>query len=110
MQNMIMEGVKEFSEDEFSESIKQGNWVIDFWAPWCGPCKLMAPHIADAASKTDKAKFGKIDVQKYSALGPKFEIRSIPCLIYFQDGKEVHRTVGLIKADQILDNVKEAFE
>ncbi len=102
--------IKELSADEFSDTISKGNWVIDFWAPWCWPCRMMAPYITEAAGKTDKVKFGKVDVQKYAELGQQFEIMSIPCLVYFKDGKEVHRTVGLLKTDQILDNVKEAFD
>jgi thioredoxin 1 len=104
-----MEGVKEFTEEEYNKEIQKGNWVVDFWAPWCGPCRMMAPYFAEAAGKNKDVKFGKIDVQKYPAIAQKLAIMSIPCLIYFKDGKEIHKTIGLLKTDQILENVELAF-
>lgn len=104
-----MTEVTEFSEEQYREAIKTGNWVIDYWAPWCGPCKQMAPFFHEAAGKQTKAKFGKIDVQKFAKVAQELSIMSIPCLIYLKDGKEVHRTIGFIKTDQILQNVEIAF-
>lgn len=71
--------------------------VIDFWAPWCGPCKMMAPNFEKSATKFSlKALFVKVNTENEQHLGARFGIRSIPTLIVFKDGKEVHRISGAL--------------
>jgi thioredoxin 2 len=71
--------------------------VIDFWAPWCGPCKMMAPNFEKSATKFPlKALFVKVNTENEQHLGARFGIRSIPTLIVFKDGKEVHRISGAL--------------
>jgi thioredoxin 2 len=69
--------------------------LVDFWAPWCGPCKMMAPQFQQAAlALSPKARFAKIDSQEYPAVSQKFGIRGIPLLILFHKGREVARLSG----------------
>jgi thioredoxin 2 len=69
--------------------------LVDFWAPWCGPCKMMAPQFQQAAlALSPKARFAKIDTQEYPAISQKFGIRGIPLLILFHKGREVARLSG----------------
>jgi len=69
--------------------------LVDFWAPWCGPCKMMAPQFQQAAQAlSPKARFAKIDTQDYPAVSQKFGIRGIPLLILFHKGREIARLSG----------------
>jgi len=71
--------------------------IVDFWAPWCGPCKMMAPNFEKSATKFPlKALFVKVNTENEQHLGARFGIRSIPTLMIFKDGKEVHRISGTL--------------
>jgi thioredoxin 2 len=76
--------------------------VVDFWAAWCGPCKMMAPIFADAARELEPhLRFAKLDTEAEQALAGRFGIRSIPTLIVFRNGKEVARQPGVMQGPQL---------
>jgi len=68
--------------------------VVDFWAPWCGPCQMMTPAFAQAAAAMPTVRFAKINTQNETTLGQRFNIRSIPTLILFVGGREIQRQAG----------------
>ncbi|MBU2478008.1 MAG: thioredoxin TrxC [Gammaproteobacteria bacterium] len=77
--------------------------VVDFWAPWCGPCKMMAPQFIQAASMLEpQVRFAKVNTEVEQALGSQFGIRSIPTLALFKGGREVARQAGAMGAQDIV--------
>ncbi len=89
----------ELTSSDFDEVIVNSDIpvIVDFWAPWCGPCKMMAPNFQkSAANFALKALYTKVNTEDEGNLGARFGIRSIPTIIVFKDSKEVHRVSGAL--------------
>jgi len=87
-------------DNELSQSKKP--ILVDFWAPWCGPCRAMAPAVEAAAEKlAGDARVFKINVDDNPSVSPRFNLRGIPTLILFKGGREMNRLVGLSSTQQI---------
>jgi len=93
-------------EAGFAAQIEKGVVLVDFWASWCGPCKMQAPIMEEVAGLLgDKARIAKLDVDAAQGVAKKYGISSIPTLIVFKDGKPVKRFQGLTQADALKDAV-----
>ncbi len=80
--------------------------VVDFWAPWCGPCQMMGPVFEDLEKDfTGKVKFCKVNVDEEQEIGAKNNIRGIPCLVIFKNGKEIGRVVGFQDKDALKEKI-----
>ena len=77
--------------------------MVDFWATWCGPCKMVAPMIAQIAAERDDVQVAKVDVDQVPDVASEFGIAAIPKVVYFKDGKEAHRFVGVQSKAAYLD-------
>lgn len=81
--------------------------IVDFWAAWCGPCKMMAPAFEEAAKAFAlKARFAKVDTEAEQQLASRFNIRSIPTIIAFKNNREIDRVSGALSTTQLQDWVK----
>lgn len=87
--------IKTLGPKNFKPIIRRGITLVDFWAPWCAPCKVAAPILNDLAESDDRFTVAKVNVEKQQQLAQKYKIRSIPTLILFHDGIEVRRYVGV---------------
>ncbi|MBD3329914.1 thioredoxin [Candidatus Peregrinibacteria bacterium] len=87
---------QQFNSENFGEEVlkSKGPVLVDFYADWCGPCKMMAPVLDEMASEDNDWKIGKVNVDESSDLAGKYGVQSIPTLIFFKDGEEVDRALG----------------
>src|SRR3989344_8282599 len=103
----MVKGVVDLNQKNFDKFIKEDKVVVDFWASWCGPCKILSPNVEEVASEMkDKAKFAKVNVDENLELAQRFQVMSIPTLIFFRDGKQADRTVGVISKEEIEKRIK----
>ena len=92
----MAEGVIELDGTSYDDAVKSGVVLVDFWAPWCGPCKQQTPILEKvAAAVGDKAVIAKVNVDETPELAAKYGIRSIPTLILLKDGENKQQLVGL---------------
>jgi thioredoxin 1 len=108
---MANDNVREFTEANFeSEVLASGQPVlVDFWAEWCGPCRLLAPVIDSVADElAGKARVGKLDTDKNQKIAMQYGITAIPTMIVFKDGQIVKKVVGLKKKDELVSILQQA--
>jgi thioredoxin 1 len=94
------------TDQNFDKTIKKGITMVDFWAVWCGPCRRQGPIVEEIANEIGKKiKIGKLDVDNNKVTSNAFNVRNIPTLIIFKDGKEVKRLVGLQDKQTLLNEL-----
>lgn len=95
----------ELNEENFENEVEKasGLVLIDFWAPWCGPCKMLSPIIDEVADECEAVKVCKVNVDEEQALAARFGVMSIPTLILFKNGNIVNKTIGVQPKTAILE-------
>lgn len=80
--------------------------LVDFWASWCGPCRMLSPVVDEFAEENPDVKVGKVNVDDENELARQFRVMTIPTLLVFKDGKEVKRSIGVISKEEMEDLMK----
>ena len=102
---MANEAVRHLKDAEFRAFLAEKNVaLVDFWASWCGPCRMVAPTIEQLAQEYEgRANVGKVNVDEEMELARRYRVASIPTLIVFENGAEVRRSVGVVEKEDIYD-------
>lgn len=94
------------TENNFQNRVGKGISLVDFWASWCVPCKMMSPVLNETADELNgKANICKLNVEQFPRMASKFKVRGIPTMILFRDGKEINRFVGVKTKDFLLKQI-----
>ncbi len=110
LKNMPMpednENILTLDSNNFNKQVSKGLFLVDFWAAWCGPCKMLAPTLNSVAeTESDKITVAKVNIEQEKQLASQFAIRSIPTLIFIKDGKEVKRISGIKSKKQLVNEI-----
>jgi len=100
--------VKTITGDNFETEVLQnkGTVLVDFWASWCGPCRMLSPVVDQVAEEQSALTVGKVNVDEQPALADRFQVMTIPTLIVFRNGEAVRRSSGVIPKEEILDMLR----
>ena len=99
--------VIELNNDNFDKEISSGVTLVDFWAPWCGPCKLLGPVIDEIGQELEgKVKIAKLNVDNNQEIAIRYRVMSIPTIIIFKDGKPMSQTIGVVSKKAIKDKIE----
>ena len=99
-----------FTDANFKKEVLESNipTLVDFWASWCGPCKMIAPHIDELAKEyAGKMKIGKIDVDANPKVATEYGVMSIPTIVFFKNGKVLNQVAGAISKPDLKRNIEE---
>ena len=89
--------------ENFNDLIGKGLTLVDFYADWCGPCKMLSPIIEELSNEVNDVKIIKVNIDEHSEIAQMYGVMSIPTLILFKDGKEINTNVGFIPKDEIIE-------
>jgi thioredoxin 1 len=103
------EKIIKLTDKNFHHQTKNRIVLVDFWAAWCAPCRMMAPVLNEVAGELpDSSRVGKVDIEKYPVLAQKYKVRNIPTLILFKNAREIERYVGVKQKEFLVQKVLRA--
>ena len=97
---------QELNESDFQQAVSDGLALVDFWAPWCGPCRLMGPVLQNLAQREDQLLVAKVNVDANPNLAAEYRVQAIPLLVLLRDGDEIDRFVGLQSLEALTDAIR----
>ncbi len=107
-ESTMSHAVKEIKDSEFSQTIATGVVLVDFWAPWCGPCRMQGPILEEVAKELGdtSATIAKVNIDENNAAAQQFGVRSIPTLLLFKDGKLIKQYVGVQQKGELVSTIR----
>ena len=102
--------VKEITDTTFNEVLEQEKAIVDFWAEWCGPCKILGPRFEELSQEMTDIKFYKLDVDANQQTSSQFGVRSIPTLLLFKKGEKIGEIIGAYPKDMMKEKITETFK
>lgn len=103
------EKIKILTSQNFQNQIKEGITLVDFWAEWCMPCKMMIPILNNVADELEEnTSVGKLNIEDHQDVAAKYQVRSIPTMILFKNGNEIKRYIGVKPKEFLLNEINKA--
>ena len=103
--------VTNLNDTDFDSAIAEGITLVDFWAPWCGPCRMQVPILEELSESVDnQTKIAKLNVDEAEGVAGRFGVQAIPTLLLFKDGNEVQRFIGVQSKKTLIDAISSAHQ
>lgn len=96
----------DLKNEDLKEILKEGIVVVDFYATWCGPCKILSPIIDELSSEMSEVKFVKIDIDKHEEICREYKVMSVPTILVYENGRETKRSIGFIYKEELRDFIR----
>ncbi len=103
--------VSEVSDSNFQAEVIENDQpvLVDFWAPWCGPCRVVAPHLEELAGERDDLRIVKLNVDENPGVSSQFNVMSIPTLLLFKNGQVAHQIIGALPKNRLVQEIEPAL-
>jgi thioredoxin 1 len=102
-----MSEIKDIEESDFKDVVSNGLVLVDLWAPWCGPCRMLAPVLKRVADKKEEVQIVKLNIDDASDLAQNLKVSTIPTMILFKDGEEIGRKMGACREEDLIDFIEQ---
>ncbi len=95
------------NKENFDEKVSKGTTIVDFFAEWCGPCKMLGPVFEKLSTEFENVNFAKVDVDSEGSLAQRYNVMGVPTMIIFRDGKEIERIGGFLPEDVLRQKIEQ---